>query len=107
MFLPMFVVGVILFAAAITGFLACAALLSDLLRRRYHVPLWLPPLAVFVLATGSFWLLAGEVHSAIPLVGGGVIALAFIVHWAAISTVWFLPRLLFCLFRIQYALPNA
>jgi hypothetical protein len=106
MFFPLFVVGVILFAAVITAILGSAALLSDLLRRRHHVPLWLPPLAVFVLATGLFWLLAGRVHPAIPPVAGGVVALAFIGHWAAISTVWFLPRLLFRLFRVQHAPPK-
>jgi hypothetical protein len=101
MFFPMFVVGVVLFAIVITIVLGGAALLSDLLRQRYRVPVWLPPLAVFGLATGSCWLLADGVHSAVPVVGGCIVALAFVVHWAAISTVWFLPRLLFRLFRVS------
>src|SRR5438067_796491 len=57
MFFPIFVLGTILGAAAITALLAGAALLSDLLRRRYRVPLWLPPLAVFAMATAICWLL--------------------------------------------------
>jgi len=106
MFFPIFVMGVILFATVITAFLGTAALVSDLLRRRRYVPLWLPPLAVFLLATGSLWLLAGRVHPVVPPVAGGIVALAFIIHWAAISTVWFLPRLLFRLFRVQHAPPK-
>lgn len=106
MFFSIFVLGVILFAAVITAILGGAAILSDLLRRHYHVPLWLPPLVVFVLATASCWLFFRSVHPAVPLIAGGIVALAFIIHWAAISAVWFLPRLLFRLFRVQYAPPK-
>ena len=103
MFFPIFVLGVLLFAVVITVLLAGAALLSDLLRRHYRVPLWLPPSLVFLLATGITWLLFTDAYPAIPLIAGGVVAIAFIVHWAAVSTVWFLPRFLFRLFRVQNA----
>ncbi|MBI2927086.1 MAG: hypothetical protein HYY24_15430 [Verrucomicrobia bacterium] len=106
MFFPIFVMGIVLFAAVITAFLAGAALTSDLLRRHYRVSVWLPPLVVFVLATVSCWLLFSSVHPAVPPIAGGVVALAFIIHWTAISTVWFLPRLLFRLFRVQHAPPK-
>ena len=106
MFFPIFVMGVVLFAAAIAAILGGAALLSDLLRRHYNVAVWLPPLVVFVLATVLCWLLFRSAHPAVPPIAGGIVALAFIVHWAAISTVWFLPRLLFRLFRVQHAPPK-
>ena len=107
MFFPIFVMGVIVFAAAITALLGGTALLSDLLRRRHRVPLWLPSLVVFILATGgAFWLLAGRVHPAVPLLAGGIVTLAFVVHWAAISIVWFLPRFLFRLFHVPPAPPK-
>ena len=103
MFFPIFVLGTILGAAAITVLLAGGTLLSDLLRRHYHVPLWLPPLVLFALATVLFWLLFSSAHPAVPPLVGVVVAIAFIVHWAAVSAVWFLPRLLFRLLRIDYA----
>jgi hypothetical protein len=106
MFSPIFVIGVLLFAVVITSILAGAALLSDLLRRHYRVSVWLTPLVVFALATASCWLFFSGVHPAVPPIAGAVVALAFIIHWAAISTVWFLPRLLFRLFRVQYAPPK-
>jgi len=106
MFFPIFVLGVLLIAVVITALLAGAALLSDLLRRHYHVSVWLPPLVVFVLATVSCWLLFSSLHPAFPPIAGGIIALAFSIHWAAISTVWFFPRLLFRLFRVPYAPPK-
>src|SRR6185436_10188490 len=106
MFFPMFVLGVILFAAVITAILGGAAILSDLLRRHYDVPVWFPPLVVFVLATALCWLFFSSVHPAVPPIAGGIVALAFIVHWTAISTVWFLPRFLFRVFRVQYVPPN-
>ena len=106
MFFPIFVMGVVLFAAAIAAILGGAALLSDLLRRQYNVAVWLPPLVVFVLATVLCWLVFGSAHPAFPPIAGGIVALAFIVHWAAVSTVWFLPRLLFRLFRVQHAPPK-
>jgi hypothetical protein len=94
MFFPIFVVGAVSFAAIITVFLAGAALASDLLRRHCHVPLWLPPLAVLFFATLASWPFLGRVHAVIPLIAGAVVTLAFIIHWAAISTVWCVPRLL-------------
>lgn len=103
MFFPIFVMGVILFAAVITALLGGAALVNDLLRRRHRVPIWLPPVAVFLLATGTCWFLFRGVHPAVPPIAGSVVAVAFIVHWAAISTVWFLPRLLFRLFHVKQA----
>jgi hypothetical protein len=103
MFFPIFVLGTLLGAAAITLLLAGAALLSDLLRRHYQVPLWLPPLVVFALATVLCWLLFRSAQPAVPLLVGVLVAIAFIVHWAAVSTVWFLPRLLFRLLHIDYA----
>ncbi|MEO7675965.1 MAG: hypothetical protein ABIV39_04290 [Verrucomicrobiota bacterium] len=106
MFFPTFVVGIALFAVVITMVLGGAALLTDLLRRCYRVPLWLPPLAVFGLATGSCWLLADGAHPAVLAGVGGIVALAFIGHWAAVSTVWFLPRFLFRLFRVNQAPPE-
>ncbi len=106
MFFPIFVLGVLLFAGVITGILAGAALLSDLLRRHYRVPVWVPPIGVFLLATATTWLLFSGAHPAVPPIAGGIVTVAFIIHWAAISTVWFLPRLLFRLFRVQYAPPN-
>jgi hypothetical protein len=106
MFFPIFVMGVVACAAILTVVLAGATLLSDMLCRRGHVPLWLPPLAVFGLATGLCWLLSSHGHPAVAPIVGGVVALAFIVHWAAISTVWFLPRLLFRLFHVQHAPPK-
>lgn len=106
MFFPVFVLGVLLFAAVITGILAGAALLSDLLRRRYSVPVWLPPLAVFLVATVMTWFSFGGSYPAVPPIAAGILALAFIIHWASISTVWFLPRLLFRLFRVEYASPK-
>lgn len=107
MFFPIFVLGVLLFAVVITGILAGAALVSDLLRRHYHVPVWLPPIVVFLLATGITWLSFSSAHPAVPPIAGAIVTLAFIIHWAAISTVWFLPRLLFRLFRVQHAQPSA
>ncbi len=95
MFFPIFVLGVLLFAVVITGILAGAALLSDLLRRHFRVSGWWPPLVVFVLATASCWLCFSSVHPVVPPIAGGIVALAFIIHWAAFSTIWFLPRLLF------------
>ena len=103
MFFPIFVLGAILGAAAITALLAGAALLSDLLRRHYRVPLWLPPLSVFALATVVCWLLFNSAQPAVPPLVGAIAALAFIIHWAAVSAVWFLPRLLFRLLHIDYA----
>jgi hypothetical protein len=103
MFFPIFVLGVLGFAVAITCVLGGATLLSDLLRRHYSISVWLPPLAVFLLATVSCWLFFSGVHPAVPPLAGGIVALAFVVHWAAISTVWFLPRLLLRLFRVQHA----
>jgi hypothetical protein len=103
MFFPIFVLGTLLGAAAITVLLAGAALLSDLLRRHYHVPLWLPPVVVFALASVLCWLLFSRVQPAVPLLVGLVVAIAFIVHWAAVSTVWFLPKFLFRLLHIVYA----
>jgi hypothetical protein len=101
MFFPIFVVGVIAFAFVITCVLAFAALSSDLLRRRYRVPIWLPPIVVLLVASAFCWLFLRNAHPVVPLIGGGIVALAFTVHWAAISTVWFLPRLLFRLFGVQ------
>jgi hypothetical protein len=101
MFFPIFVFGVIAFAFVMTCALAFAALLSDLLRRRYRVPIWSPPIVALLVATAICWLFLRNAHPVVPLIGGGVIALAFIVHWAAISTVWVLPRLLFRLFGVQ------
>jgi hypothetical protein len=95
MFFPMFVVGVLLFAGLITGLLAGAALVYGLLRRHYCAPLWLPTTAVFLLTTAIVWIAFSAPHPAIPPIAGGIVSLAFVVHWAAISTVWFLPRLLF------------
>jgi hypothetical protein len=103
MFFPIFVLGVLLFAVVITGILAGAAFLSDLLRLRYRIPVWLPPLVVFMLVSVPYWLIFRGVHPAVPLIAGSIVALVFVVHWAAISTVWFLPRLLFRLFRVQYS----
>jgi len=106
MFFPIFVLGVFLFAVAITGILACVVFLSDWLRRHYRVPVWLPPIAVFLLVTVITWLSFSGAHPAVPPIAGGIVTLAFIIHWAAISTVWFLPRLLFRLFRVQHAQPT-
>ena len=106
MFFPIFVMGIILFALVITVILAGATLLSDLLHRYYNVPNWLPPLSVFVLVSVSYGLLFSSVPPTVPPIIGGIVALAFIVHRAAISTVWFIPRLLFRLFRVQYAKPQ-
>ena len=103
MFFPIFVIGVLLFAIAITTILAGAALLSDLLRRHFRIPVWLPPISVFVLATGIIWLSFDSAHAAVPPVAGAIVALAFIIHWAATSTIWLLPRFLFRLFRVQNA----
>jgi hypothetical protein len=105
-FFPVFVLGVLLFAVIITCILAGAALLSDLLRRRYLISVWLPPLVMFALATASCWLFFRTLPPAVPPLAGGIVALAFSIHWAAISTVWFLPRLLFRLFRVPYAQPT-
>jgi hypothetical protein len=101
MFFPIFVMGVFMFAGIITVILGSAALLSDLLRRHHHVPIWLPPLVVFLLASLFCWLLFSSAYAATAPIVGGIIALAFIIHWAAISTVWFLPRLLYRIFRVQ------
>src|SRR3954469_23252731 len=95
MFFPIFVLGAVLGAAAITALLAGAAFLSDLLRRHYHVPLWLPPLVVFAAATGLCWLLFSSARATVPPLVGVFVAVTFIVHWALVSAVWFLPRLLF------------
>ena len=102
MFFPIFVMGIILFAFVITAILTGATLLSDLLRRHYNVPIWLPPLSVFVLVSVSYWLLFSSGSPVVPPIIGGIVTLAFIVHWGAISTVWFIPRLLFRFFRVQY-----
>ncbi len=106
LFLPIFIMGVVLCAAIITTVLAAAVLMTDLLRRYYRVALWLPPLVIFVLATGFAFLLLGGAHAVAAVVAGGVVTTAFIVHWAAISTVWFLPRLLFRLFKIEAVPPK-
>ena len=103
MFFPIFVLGTILGAAVITALLAGAALLSDLLRRHYRVPVWLPPSVMFALATVLCRLVFSHAEPAVPPLVGLVIAIAFIVHWAAVSAVWFLPRLLFRLLHIDYA----
>lgn len=106
LFFPIFVLGVLLFAGVITGILAGAALLSDLLRRHYRIPVWVPPIGVFLLVTVITWLLVGGIHPVVPPIAGSIIAVAFIIHWAAISTVWFLPRMLFRHFRVQNAPPK-
>ena len=90
-----FVIGVVMLAAFITAVLGGAALTSDLLRRHWRIPLWQPPLAVFALATGGFLMLAGGGHPAFAPVVGIVVAIAFAVHWAAVSAVWFSSRFLF------------
>lgn len=97
MVFPLFVMGVVVFAFIIAAFLGAAVLLSDLFRRRFHVPLWSPPLAVFLFATGSvFALLLGTgVSPAVSPCVGILIAFAFMVHWAGISTVWLLLRKFF------------
>lgn len=102
LFFPIFIISVLVFAAITTTFLASTALLSDLLLRRYYIPLWLPPLVVFGIATGVIWGIAGEFHPAVPPVLGIIITLAFVIHWAAISTVWFLPRFFFRVFGVHY-----
>ena len=107
MFFPMFVMGDILFAIAITVVIGGAALLSDLLRRRFRVSLWLPPLVVFFLSTSLCWYLTDGVHPGLSLIAGGVVSLAFVVHWAAVSTVWFLPRFLFRLFHVSNTPPKS
>ena len=66
------------------------------------MPLWLPPLVVFALATVLCGLLFSRAQPAVPPLVGMVVAIAFIVHWAAVSAVWFLPRLLFRLLHIDY-----
>jgi hypothetical protein len=106
MFFLFLVLGALFFAFVITVFLTGAAFLSDLLRRHYHVPVWLPPLVVFVLTTVSCWPLVGILHPAVPLMVGGIVSLAFVIHWAAISTVWFLPRLLFRMFHVRDVPPK-
>jgi hypothetical protein len=90
MFFPIFIMGVVIFAFIIAAFLGAAVLLSDLLRR--YVPIWSPPLAVFLFATGSFWVLASGVHPAVSPCVGIMVAFVFIVHWAGVSTVWLLLR---------------
>ncbi len=107
MFFPIFVIGIVLCAGAITMFLGGAVLLSDLLWRHCGVPAWVPPLFIFLVVSIFCWLFFGGAHPAVPPIAGGMVTLAFIVHWAAISTVWYLPRLLFRLFRVPYASPRA
>jgi hypothetical protein len=106
-FFPIFVLGTLLSAVAITGILAGTALLSDLLRRHYRVSIWLPPLVVFAVTTVTCALFFSHLHPAAPLMAGCIVTLAFIVHWSAIATVWFLPRLLFRPFRVQHAPPKS
>jgi hypothetical protein len=96
-FFPMFALA---FAAASTVALGAASLLSDVLRRRVRAPRWLPPSVVLVGATSLWWALftlvresGGELHWAVVPIGGAAITLAFIVHWAAVSSVlWFSSR---------------
>jgi len=107
MFFPIFVLGVLLGAGAITALLAGATLLSDLLRGHYRLPLWLPPLVVFTIATVLCWFLFRSAQPAIPPLVGLAVGIAFIVHWAAVSAVWFLPRLLFRLLDIDYDLEKS
>jgi hypothetical protein len=101
LFIPVFVVGVVVFAAVMTLFLSVAVLVSDVLCRHYRTPRWLPFAVVYVLATGLFWFFSSGIHPLILLIGGAIVEFAFLAHWAAISTIWLLPRLLFRLLGIQ------
>jgi hypothetical protein len=101
MFFPLFVMGAILFAALTTAIIAGATLVSDLIRRWIRIPLWLPPLVVFLSVAGLSWRRWGEAHPVIPILVGFFITMAFIVHWAAISVVWRMPRRLFLILGAQ------
>ncbi len=72
-------------------------LLADLLRRRWQLPLWLPPLAVSFWTTVPvfFCLLRLEVNPLFAPVVGIAIALLFSIYWAGISMAWLLLRKLF------------
>lgn len=102
MFFPMFVLGVVGVALSITVILGGTAVVSDLVRRRWRLPLWVPPLLVFGLVAGAVRLAFGEVHPAVPIGAGALLMLAFIVHWSAVSATWYLPR--FVIGRIKAVL---
>lgn len=101
MFFPVFVAGTLVAAGITTAFLEGAVVLSTLLRRKYATPFYVIPLLVFVIATALLWPLVGRVHPVLAPVAGLFVALAFVVHWAAIATLWSLPRLLLRLFRVR------
>lgn len=102
LFLPMFVMGVVGVALLITVVLGGTAVVSDLVRRRWRLPLWVPPLLVFGLVSGAVRLAFDEVHPMVPIGAGALLMLAFIVHWAAVSATWYLPR--FVIGRIKAVL---
>ncbi len=102
MFFPMFVLGVVGVALSITVILGGTAVVSDLVRRRWRLPLWVPALLVFGLVAGAVRLAFGEVHPAVPIGAGALMMLAFILHWSAVSATWYLPR--FVIGRIKAVL---
>ena len=102
MFFPMFVLGVIGVALLITLIFGGTAVVSDLVRRRWRLPLWVPPLWVFGLVAGAVRLAFKEVHPMVPIGAGAVLMLAFVVHWAAVSATWYLPQ--FVIGRIKAVL---
>ena len=82
MFFPIFVMGTILGAAVITALLGGAALLSDLIRRHYRMPLWLPPVAVFAFTTALCWFLFRNAQPAVPPLVGVLVATALLrIGW--------------------------
>lgn len=103
MFFPMFVMGVVAFAAGFTGLLAGVALVFELLRRRHKIPFWPSLIVIFLLASVSSWFFFKGGHPAIPAILGCIATLAFAVHWAAISSTWWLSRYLFNFFRKKTA----
>jgi hypothetical protein len=107
LFLPVFIVGVVLFAAATATALTGAALATDLVRWRWPLPVWVSPLVVFILATVLCRLLFPDAHPATAPIVGGTVALAFIVHCTAIALVRALPDFLVRRLRTRMEAPHA
>jgi hypothetical protein len=92
LFLPLLV------AAGLGVSFVCSALvlLVDFIRLRRRVPVWIPSGAAFAAGCLVF---ARSGQWKICLLVGVICCLGFSLYWLAVSSAWFLPRLLFRVLR--------
>jgi len=102
LFWPLFVI--ILFVVGVISAVALSAItaLADLVRSRWHFPIWVPPLVVFSSILLPYSIRATPTAIANGVLLGLVASIVFALYWLAVSSTWFLPRLLARLFHIQF-----